>query len=112
MLRQLGKNIHHERKRRGLTQEELAELADLHPRALQKVELAKNNVLATTLMRIQAALECPWDLLMPNLGKRENVKGWIRRMEETNDPDWLVFMQRARDAWEGRKKPSPGKIKI
>ena len=111
-LLQIGANIRRERRRKGLTQEELAELAGLHPRVLQKMEAAKSNILATTLVRIQTALECPWDLLMSNLDSTEPVEAWLKRMTEADDPDWRVFMQKAKAAWEDREKPSPGKISL
>ena len=111
-LSQLGESIRRERRRNGLTQEKLAELADLHPRVLQKVESAESNILATTLVRIQAALGCPWDLLMSNLNTTESVEDWLKRMEGASDPDWLVFMQKARMTWENRKKPPPGKLSV
>jgi len=112
ILARLGENIRRERRRKGLTQEELAEHAGLHPRVLQKMESAKSNILATTLVRIQAALDCPWDLLMSNLNTTESVEDWLKRMATTSDPDWRVFMQNAKAAWENRKKPSPGKISV
>jgi len=112
ILSQLGENIRRERRRKGLTQEELAELAGLHPRVLQKMESAESNILASTLVRIQAALDCPWDLLMSNLNSNESVETWIERMVETGDPDWRVFMQKARSSWENREKPSPSKITL
>jgi transcriptional regulator with XRE-family HTH domain len=111
ILTRLGENIRRERRRKGLTQEELAERADLHPRVLQKMEAAQSNILATTLVRIQAALQCPWDLLMANLSTTEKVDDWLRRMEASADPDWLAYMQNVRAAWDNRAKPSPGKIK-
>ena len=108
----MGENIRRERRRRGLTQAELAERADLHPRVLQKMESGGSNILATTLVRIQMALQCPWDLLMVNLTTTENLDAWLRRMESAKDPDWLVYMQKVKAAWEGREKPSPGKISV
>lgn len=112
ILIRLGENIRRERRRRGLTQEALAERADLHPRVLQKMESGKSNILATTLVRLQAVLQCPWDSLMTSLSADESVEAWLRRMEAARDADWLVFMQNARAAWEGRAKPSPGKIAV
>jgi transcriptional regulator with XRE-family HTH domain len=111
-LVRLGENIRRERRRLGLTQAELAERAGLHPRVLQKMESAQSNILATTLARLQSVLQCPWELLMASLDTTESVEAWLRRMEAARDPDWLVFMQNARAAWEGRAKPSPGKITV
>ena len=42
----------------GLTQEQLAEAADLNPRTVQKIEAGQINILVTTLVRIQSALNC------------------------------------------------------
>ena len=47
-----------------LTQEKLAELVDLNIRTIQKIEAGKINVLVTTAMRIQKALDCTWGRLM------------------------------------------------
>jgi len=67
ILARLGANIERERKARGLTQEKLAEMVDLHPRVVQKIEAGETNLKSTTLFRIQAALECPWDRLVPRV---------------------------------------------
>ena len=69
----LGANVRRERQSRGYTQEELAELVDLHPRVIQKIEAGQTNILATTAMRLQAALECPWTELMPKVEIRRSI---------------------------------------
>lgn len=51
---------------RGVTQERLAELADLNIRTLQKIEAGETNILLTTVLRLQRALGCEWSLLMPS----------------------------------------------
>lgn len=48
-----------------MTQERLAELADLNIRNVQKIEAGELNVLITTAIRIQHALGCQWDDLLP-----------------------------------------------
>ena len=65
MLTRLGVNVERERKARGLTQEKLAELVDLHPRVIQKIESGETNLKATTLFRIHAVLGCEWERLAP-----------------------------------------------
>lgn len=65
MLSRFGANVERERKARGLTQERLAEVVDLHPRVVQKIEAGETNLKATTLFRLQAALGCPWERLVP-----------------------------------------------
>lgn len=64
MLARFGANLERERKLRGLTQEKLAEVVDLHPRVVQKIEAGETNLKATTLFRLQKALGCSWDLLL------------------------------------------------
>jgi transcriptional regulator with XRE-family HTH domain len=48
-----------------MTQDQLAERAEISTRNLQKVEAGQLNLLGTTLMRIQLALRSPWSKLMP-----------------------------------------------
>ena len=48
-----------------MTQEKLAELANLNTRTVQKVERGDINILITTLIRLQVALGCKWDRLLP-----------------------------------------------
>ncbi len=47
-----------------MTQEKLAELADLNIRTVQKIEAGQTNILITTASRIQKALGCDWGMLM------------------------------------------------
>lgn len=64
MLARLGANIERARIAGGFTQEKLAELADLHPRVVQKIEAGETNLKSTTLFRLQSALACPWEQLV------------------------------------------------
>lgn len=47
-----------------MTQERLAELAEINPRTVQKIEAGKLDILVTTASRLQAALKCDWNELM------------------------------------------------
>ena len=58
-FRQIGLNIMYQRKQRGLTQSELAELADLSPNYLQRVETARSRPSVATLLSISYALKVP-----------------------------------------------------
>lgn len=78
MLARLGENIQAARKAHGFTQERLAELIDLHPRAVQKIEAGELDPKSTTLIRIQAAMRCSWDALV------EGSRG--RRVAEDGAP--------------------------
>ncbi len=63
-LKAFGANLRRERVARQMTQERLAELADLNIRTLQKIEAGQTNILITTASRLQKALGCRWDILM------------------------------------------------
>ena len=63
-LKIFGGNVRRERIGRKITQEKLAELADLNIRTLQKIEAGETNILVTTAIRLRRALNCPWDALM------------------------------------------------
>ena len=81
MLARLGENIQPARKAHGFSQERLAELIDLHPRAVQKIEAGELNPKSTTLFRIQAAIRCSWDTL---LARERGGRG--RRVDEDGAP--------------------------
>ncbi len=57
-LKSFGANVRRERTTQNLTQEKLAEKADLFPRTIQKIEAGQLNILLTTMLRIQKALGC------------------------------------------------------
>ncbi len=64
-LTRIGDNVRRERHRVALTQEQLAEKADLNWRTVQKIESGSLNILVSTLIRLKRALRCPWDRLLP-----------------------------------------------
>lgn len=64
-LTRFGANLRRERVAQSITQEKLAELADLNIRTLQKIEAGETNILITTALRLQRALGCEWTALMP-----------------------------------------------
>lgn len=53
----LGAAIREQRKRMGLSQEKLAEKADLHPNYVGRVERGEEQVSLTALLRIAKALK-------------------------------------------------------
>ena len=63
-LKRFGGNIRRERTSKGLTQEKLAELVDLNIRTVQKIEAGHTNILLTTVIRFQKALDCAWERLL------------------------------------------------
>lgn len=64
-LKQLGDNIRRERMAKGISQQGLAEFADLNIRNIQRIEAGEIDVLFSTLARIRKALGCPWEALIP-----------------------------------------------
>ena len=64
-LKQLGDNIRRERLARDISQQRLAEMADLNIRNIQRIEAGELDVLLTTAVRIRKALDCPLERLMP-----------------------------------------------
>ena len=63
-LKTFGGNVRRLRIEQNITQEKLAELADLNIRTVQKIEAGQTNILITTAARIQKALACDWNKLM------------------------------------------------
>lgn len=63
-LKRLGAAVRRERVAQAMTQEQLAELTDLHLRTVQKIEAGDINVLITTVQRLQRALRCRWEALL------------------------------------------------
>lgn len=64
-LCELGGNVRRIRTSLGMTQERLAELADINARSVRRIEAGEINLLITTVARIRRALNCRWDDLMP-----------------------------------------------
>lgn len=64
-LVRFGRNLQRMRREAGLTQEQLAEMADLHPRMIQKLEGGETNLRLTTAARLLSALRCAWYDLVP-----------------------------------------------
>ena len=57
-IRAFGENVRRERVRRGLTQEQLAERAEIAPRNLQKIEVGEMDLRFTKASRIRLSLRC------------------------------------------------------
>jgi transcriptional regulator with XRE-family HTH domain len=64
-LKELGDNIRRERIAQNVTQQQLAEIADLNIRNVQRIEAGEIDVLLTTAVRISKALNCPLEKLLP-----------------------------------------------
>jgi len=62
----LGEKIKRLRKQRNLTQEELAEMIDIAPRNLSRIEVGANFVTAETLEKILTALDINMEEIFEN----------------------------------------------
>lgn len=60
-LKKFGINLRRERTSRKITQEKLAELADLNTRTIQKIEAGQTNILITTMLRLKNAIGCKFE---------------------------------------------------
>ncbi len=64
--KQFGGNLRRERVARGMTQQQLAELADLNIRNIQRIEAGEVDLLLSTAVRLRKAIGCPLDRFLPN----------------------------------------------
>ncbi len=71
-LKQLGDNIRRERLANGISQQQLAEIADLNIRNVQRIEAGELDILLTTVVRIKKALDCPLERLVPKFAVLAN----------------------------------------
>ena len=99
-FKNLGKRIRELRKARLLTQEELAELADLHPTYIGGIERGEKNLSIQSLLKIAEGLEIEIkDLLAPvsgqAAGEREAAMLEILALLErkgTKDLKWIKMV--------------------
>jgi len=66
ILRALGDRVRELRKQRNLSQEKLAEMADIHVNHLRRIELGQANPTYLVMMRIASAVELPFPQLLPD----------------------------------------------
>jgi transcriptional regulator with XRE-family HTH domain len=66
-LVQFSRNLTRLRSRSGLTQEQLAEKADIHARYLQKLEAGAGHPSLSVLCQLKKALRCRWDELLDKI---------------------------------------------
>lgn len=65
----LGKNINRLRMQCGLTQDDLAGLAEIDRRYVQRIEAGTANPGIDVICRVRDALRVSWDELLRGLGK-------------------------------------------
>ena len=86
----LGKRIRIHRKMRGLTQEKLAEMADISPAFVGHIERGTRKLSVATLLSIAQALDCSIDYLLDNACAKTNA--YIQALQHVAD-----FVQREID---------------
>ena len=86
----LGRRIRELRKRKGLTQEQLAEMIGIEPRNLLKIENAQTYPRVQTLQKIMEFLNCSANELFhfEHLDDIENMRNKV--MEQLKSDDELV----------------------
>jgi len=62
--KKLGRNLGRLRTAANLTQEELAEKADMNSRHVQRIEAGQINPSFQILARLKKALKCKWEALL------------------------------------------------
>jgi transcriptional regulator with XRE-family HTH domain len=80
VLDHIGANVHRLRVRRGMSQEALAEAADISARFLQRVERGKTNLGVVVLVRLAAALDVPPGVLLRRAALPEVKHGRPRKV--------------------------------
>jgi transcriptional regulator with XRE-family HTH domain len=64
LVKKFGANLRRERVAKGISQEKLAELADLNIRTVQRIEAGEITILITTADRLKSALDSNWNNLL------------------------------------------------
>jgi transcriptional regulator with XRE-family HTH domain len=91
LARKLGARIKEIRKARGLTQERLAEQADLSPRYLSRLEVGQQSSSIETLARLARALEVElWELFdFGHAGTVKELQEALRKLMRELDEEKL-----------------------
>ena len=63
-----GQRVRHYRKKAGISQEQLAELCDLHPTYIGQLERGEKNASLETIMRVSAGLNISPEILFEKIG--------------------------------------------
>jgi transcriptional regulator with XRE-family HTH domain len=64
-LIEFSRKLRRLRVQRGISQEKLAEAADMDIRSVQRFEAGEINIVLTSLIRVRKALGCKWKELLP-----------------------------------------------
>lgn len=67
-----GQRVRYYRKKAGISQEQLAELCDLHPTYIGQLERGEKNASLETIMRVSAGLNISPEILFEKIGVETN----------------------------------------
>ena len=67
-----GQRVRYYRKKAGISQEQLAELCDLHPTYIGQLERGEKNASLETIMRVSAGLNISPEILFEKIGVEIN----------------------------------------
>jgi transcriptional regulator with XRE-family HTH domain len=67
VTRNFGQNVYNLRNAAGMTQEQLAERADIDRSFVQKIEAGSSTPTVEVLVRLRRALKCQWGDLLHGL---------------------------------------------
>lgn len=89
--RQIGKRIQELRKRQELSQEKVAERADISPNYLSRIECGKENPTLDILIKLSQALEVEmWEMFdFGHVASHKEIKESIRNFSKTADEPTL-----------------------
>ena len=87
----IGSRIKELRKKKGLSQEELSEKADITPNYLSRIERGTENPTLDMFIRLADALEVEiWELFdCGHIGGRKNIKTLLNKLSVEADEDQL-----------------------
>lgn len=86
----LGKRIREERLKIGLTQEKLAEFAEVSPAYMGRIERVERNLTVKTLVKIADALGTTIDYLLKDAVEIDDdslVRQWLQLIAERTDKE-------------------------
>src|SRR4030066_711898 len=83
----IGRRIQELRKRSGLSQEKVAEKADINPHYLSRIECGKENPTLDMLIKLSNALEVEmWEMFdFGHVAGRRDLKDSLQRFIKTTD---------------------------
>ncbi|MCI8497400.1 MAG: helix-turn-helix transcriptional regulator [Clostridiales bacterium] len=96
LFRAMGKRIISQRRELGLTQEKLAEMAELSPQSISTTELGKKALRADNLYKISQALGVSTDYLLTGSSDQTSLSPIEKKLLDLS-PDQLTYVEAIMD---------------